>query len=394
MTMSVDTVVHNMPFPSEPVVELSATMGYLRENEPLARVRLRTGEMAWLVTRYEDVCFVLSDRRFSVAGATSSKPVDLSPLTAAFPDLLSMEDPLHRPARRVLSRALHALPEPSLGETFAGQLDDLLDMMIEKGSPADLMADYIKPGVKRFAAAWLGITADEIDQLLAMMLMSAEESATRVEEFKACLLGIFRAKRANPTDDLFSHIVAEYDADGSLSDENLIGIGLAAFAGAAHTPLSHLTYAIVTILRYPDQWALLCAQPELLESAVHECVRYGGHHEVDHLRITTEEVELVGVTLPVGSAVVTSIGAANRDLARFDDAGRFDITRDRTRHIGFGHGRHACIGNHIGTLMLRAALGGLSQRIPGMRLAVSDDEIVLANLNKHAKALLSLPVRW
>src|SRR3712207_1981815 len=73
-------------------------------------------------------------------------------------------------------------------------------------------------------------------------------------------------------------------------------------------------------------------------------------------RTTSREVTLHGVTTPAGGRVVLVMGAANRDERQFPDPDRFDVTRPRGRHLGFGEGVHGCLGAPLARLEARIAL--------------------------------------
>src|SRR3712207_6743363 len=73
-------------------------------------------------------------------------------------------------------------------------------------------------------------------------------------------------------------------------------------------------------------------------------------------RTTSREVTLHGVTTPAGGRVVLVMGAANRDERQFPDPDRFDVTRPRGRHLGFGEGVHGCLGAPLARLEARVAL--------------------------------------
>jgi cytochrome P450 len=105
----------------------------------------------------------------------------------------------------------------------------------------------------------------------------------------------------------------------------------------------------------PDQRALLRRDPSLIPGAVEEAMRWATPLQLT-ARTTAREVTLHGVTIPKGGRVVLVVGAANRDEREFSDPDRFDITRGRFRHVGFGEGVHGCLGAPLARLEARIAL--------------------------------------
>ncbi|HXT93830.1 MAG TPA: cytochrome P450, partial [Trebonia sp.] len=105
----------------------------------------------------------------------------------------------------------------------------------------------------------------------------------------------------------------------------------------------------------PEQREILRANPELIPDAVEEAIRIATPLQLVG-RTTSREVTLHGVTIPAGGRVVLVYGAANRDERRFADPDRFDVTRGKQRHLGFGEGMHGCIGAPLARLEAKIAL--------------------------------------
>jgi hypothetical protein len=105
----------------------------------------------------------------------------------------------------------------------------------------------------------------------------------------------------------------------------------------------------------PDQRELLRADPSLIPDAVEEAIRVATPLQLVG-RTTSREVTLHGVTIPAGGRVVLVYGAANRDERRFPEPERFDVTRGRQRHLGFGEGLHGCLGAPLARLEAKVAL--------------------------------------
>jgi hypothetical protein len=138
---------------------------------------------------------------------------------------------------------------------------------------------------------------------------------------------------------------------------------------AGHETTSNLIgNGVELLLRHPDQLALLREDPTLIDTAVEEVLRCESPNQLGN-RTVTEDTELRGVPLPLGSILTLCIGAANRDLAVFPEPERFDIRRTPNPHLAFGAGIHTCAGLNVARLEGQVAIGRLIARFPALRLA-------------------------
>jgi cytochrome P450 len=110
-------------------------------------------------------------------------------------------------------------------------------------------------------------------------------------------------------------------------------------------------------------------------------------------RIATEEIELSGVKIPAGAAVLPSIGAANRDARAIEEPDRLDLSRPEVAHLGFGAGVHHCLGAQLARMELQEALRGLVRRMPNLRVVVPESELRFKR-GMILRSLESLPVTW
>jgi cytochrome P450 len=137
--------------------------------------------------------------------------------------------------------------------------------------------------------------------------------------------------------------------------------------------------ALRQLLSRPSLWDDLRRRPSLIPQAVEEVLRFDSS-VVSGRRVTTRPVEVAGVTIPEGSAVVLLLGAANRDEAQFPDAERFDIHRpNAAHHLAFGFGVHYCLGAALARLEARVVLEVLTQRLPNLRLVPEQEVEFLPN---------------
>ncbi len=116
--------------------------------------------------------------------------------------------------------------------------------------------------------------------------------------------------------------------------------------------------AAAALLAHPEQLARVADDPGLLPGLVEEAVRFDAPVQLV-FREALRDAEIAGGRVPAGSTVVALLGSANRDERRFPEPDRFDVTRDPVRHLGFGFGKHFCLGASLARLEARVALEAL-----------------------------------
>jgi cytochrome P450 len=139
----------------------------------------------------------------------------------------------------------------------------------------------------------------------------------------------------------------------------------------------------------------LRADPTLVDAAVEELMRYLTVFNVGALtRTALEDIELDGVVIRAGEAVSVSLLGANRDGERFEHPDELDLRRGGRGQVGFGHGVHVCLGQHLARLELRTAFTRLLERFPTLHLAVPAEEIPLSGEWDFTFTVQRLPVAW
>jgi cytochrome P450 len=158
------------------------------------------------------------------------------------------------------------------------------------------------------------------------------------------------------------------------------------------TTANMLALGTFALLEHPEQLAELRADPELMPGAVEELMRYLSVVDVIY-RYAWEEISFAGETIPAGSTVVVSLGAANRDPRRFENPDKLDIHRNARGYIAFGHGVHQCLGQQLARLEMRAGFTGLLRRFPTLALAIPAEEVKLKT-DMNIYGVHELPVTW
>ncbi len=183
-------------------------------------------------------------------------------------------------------------------------------------------------------------------------------------------------------------LAAEEEGDRLTVGEVMSTLQLLLVAGN-ETTTNLIGNGLLALMRNPDQLELLQRDPDLIESAIDELLRYDAPVQATS-RIATEDVEIRGRTVRKGQNAFVLLGGANRDPERFPDPDRLDLTRSAEEHVGFGHGRHFCLGSNLARLEARYAIRGVVERFPNLKLA-TDELAWRKNIILHG--LMSLPVR-
>jgi cytochrome P450 len=170
-------------------------------------------------------------------------------------------------------------------------------------------------------------------------------------------------RRRRPTDDMMTVLIEAEVGGERLSDAEIGGFfNLLATAGN-ETVTKLLATAFYWLNAFPDQRRVLVADPSALPGAVEEFLRFDppSHYQG---RTLTRDVTLHGVTMPKGARVLIVNGASGRDPRKFADADRLDVRREIEVHLGFGYGRHVCLGAFLARMESRLALEEFLRRFP------------------------------
>ncbi|MFF3567810.1 cytochrome P450 [Nocardia jiangxiensis] len=330
----------------------------------------------YALSRFEDVNHTLIDHR----GFSSARGVVLEILKSGIeipPGVLIFEDPpIHDIHRKLLSRAftprkIHAL-ESRIREFTVRCLDPLVG-----GDSLDFVKDLGAVMPLRVVGMLFGIPEDYQRRVQqdgerfvrtergGQMTDNPDGPITDGQVFADFL----DWRIAHPADDLTTELLTvEFEDETGerrrlRRDELLMFMNVVAVAGA-ETTTRLIGWSGKLLSEHPDQRRRLVADRTLLPGAIEEILRFEPP-ALQAARYVTRDVEFHGQTVPEGSAILTLIGAANRDERHFGpDAAVFDITREPRQNLAFGVGAHFCLGNALARLEARIALEEIMNRFP------------------------------
>lgn len=341
---------------------------------------------AWLVSRYEDSAAVLRHPKTSVDRSQLGdlELLDLREelLEGIEVTLLMLDPPDHTRIRGLVNRAFTPRTVDALRPRIRAIVAELLDAVERRGDGAmDLVADLAYPLPVIVIAELLGVPAEDrerfkrwSDQLAVVLdpfstggdFRGVDQAFTESAEYFG---QIFEARRRDPKDDLVSRLVAAEENGARLSPVELLSVCMLILGAGHETTTGLIGNAVLALLRHPSEAARLRAEPALLPNAVEELLRYDSPVQMTDRIVLAEDLVLGGQLIPKGAQVVTLLGAANRDPARWPAPDALDLGRADPRSLAFGHGIHYCVGAALARAEAEIALGALLERFPNLRLA-------------------------
>ena len=372
-----------------------------QRTEPTFKIQPAFGGECWLVTRHADVRAMLGDSRFSRAATVDVDVARTQPYIQRAATIVGMDPPDHTRIRTLVSNAFTIRRVDALRPRAQQVVDGLLDDMEKAGSPVDVVAGLATPLPIAMICELLGVPFEDrsrfrgwADTFMTSTGHTVEQVMAAHGELTAYLAEMIDQRRHDATDDLLGALVHARDEGHALSEDELVQLGIALLVGGFETTTSQIAKFVLCLLLNPDQLRLLRDDPSLVPSAVEELLRLVPLAAGTAIAyVALEDVVLGGVTIRAGDAVTASSAAASRDPAVFTQPDELEVQRADNPHLGFGHGRHFCLGAHLARMELQVALGSLVQRFPKLELAVSRDDIAWKT-GSAVWGLQSLPVSF
>ncbi|MCC8251492.1 cytochrome P450 [Saccharothrix luteola] len=398
---AVTAAAHLMSYPAPRTCPFEPPPEYarLRAQEPVSRVRLTDGSIAWLVTRHRDARFVLSDPRFA-ANRHPAVPLRASGGAAGARPPVAVDGDLHAKARGSVGGEFTAERAGLLRPRVQELVDRRVDAMLAGGNPADLVGALALPVPSLVIGEQLGVPHEEQDlfQELTARLVRAgadeEEREAATAALRSYLADLVARKERVPGEDLLSRqVLARRERHGEVDRDALVDLARLLVVAGHEPTAGMISLGALALMRDPDQVAGLLAHPERVPGAVEELLRYFTVVEQFTARVAVADVEVSGVPVRRGEAVIVSAAAADRDEAAFADPDRLDLGRDARHHLAFGFGPHQCVGQHVARVQVQVALETLFRRVPGVRLAVAFEDLEFKH-ETHSRGLHELLVTW
>jgi cytochrome P450 family 142 subfamily A polypeptide 1 len=368
---------------------------WLRAHAPV----YRDPDGVWTLAKHHDIR-AAERQPMLFSNAHGSRPNG-----APQPSLIDSDDPWHAAQRRLVAQGF-THKQMQLYEGHVREVATrLVDQVATVGS-CDVVASIAKPLPMTLIGEMLGAEPADHDRLQHwsdQMIGGADDPVYVTDDvanaafaYIMFITEIIADRRLNPRDDLVSTLVHAAIDDGQSLDENhVIGNSLLLLVGGNETTRSAITGGMHALLTHPDQMALALASivdgsvgPTVIEEILRWVTPLNNMN-----RVTTQDVEVRGVTIPAGSQVLMSYISANRDEEVFEDPFRFDVTRDHNPHLSFGFGPHLCLGAQLARLELKIIFSEMLTRLHDIRLA-DPDFVAAYSHSSFVRGIQSLPITF
>lgn len=367
----------------------------LREHHPVFWDEV---SQSWLVSRYEHLRSLLRGQSLSFEYVQEQ----LGTFVGDGKLLVAMEGAEHASRRRLINPFFRGAGLAQYAETIEHRARTFLDPVWAREQsatsqgekrrgefdlvseftalyPVDIIADIMAlpaPDYARFRQ-WYAVLFACLGNFTGDPEVTRKGVQTKIEVGEY-LLPLIAERRDAAGDDLISQL-SRADGDGDrMTDEDIRSFLMMMLMAGGETTDHQIAMMMNTLIRHPDQLEALRADRSLMDAAIAESVRYDAIVRAIQ-RESLEDIELEGVTIPAGARVTLLLGAGNRDPRQFDHPEQFDIFRTdnptakafggSADHIGFGAGRHFCLGSQLARQEITIALNMILDHATDIRLA-------------------------
>ena len=331
----------------------------------------------WILSRYDDI--VQAARDWETFSSSQGNMIDELPGRAGA--TLGTTDPPRHDRLRAMSQA--AFARKNIEHLIAPTIeiaDRSLDRICE-AKAFEFVADFSSQITVGLLFRTMGLPErDHADIRRKVILAVSTDKSVKgrnpahvaaFKELSDFLTAEVAVRRANPRDDLITHL-AEAEIDGDRLSEREIVLTTATFVMAGVESLSSfMSMFALNLHDHPDARRRIVANATLIEPAIEESLRFNTSAQ-RFKRVVMRETTVHGQSMRVGDKVALAFGSGNRDRRKFPDPNVYDVDRRPQGHLGFGMGKHFCLGSQMARLVTAVAMKRFLARVPDYHLAAGE----------------------
>lgn len=395
---------------SSPVFKQEAYDIYkeLRDCSPVYPLSSGEKSQSWLITRYEDAISLLKDAKLMknienvfTQDEDVDVPISLENRELLRNHMLNSDPPDHNRLRSLAQKAF----TPKMIIQLEGQIQYIADTLlskIEHSNSINLVSDYAFPLPIMVISEMLGVPLEDQHKFKVWSqaiintphtLEDMQKNNQKLGEFAEYIQHLVSKKREKPADDLISALIKAESEGTKLNASELYSTITLLIVAGHETTVNLIANMTLALLEHPVQLQKLHQNPDLINSAIEEALRFYSPVELTTLRWTAEPFTMHGQDIQSKDRIIISVASSNRDERIFPDADVFDITRKNNRHIAFGHGSHFCLGAPLARLEAKIAISTLLHRLPNIQIQGAREQIKWKE-NYLMRSLEELPLKF
>lgn len=388
------------PLPDRPGISMD--MEYLQcfREQALIPVRLEGAVPAFVSTRNVDIKKIMTDARFSREAWKGSMLYARDPATMP---LLTCDPPLHTHRRRAVQADFTPLKAEQDRSHIQRIAEELVDAIDANQSSVDLIEVFARPFPYRVICDMVGLPWRDIDKFSPWVdaIMSigrftsdvVADAHKKMDEYVSEQIRIKQERLLSgvSVSDIIGHLLTASE-EKRLSLTEITMILHEIIIAGSETTVNHLAMCIYEVVRKSDMAEALRRDPQKIPAAVEEFLRWIWLSPIVGVpRVALTDVELSGGMIKAGQVVVPLIGPGNRDPDAFADADDLQLDRAPNHHLGFGVGRHMCLGLAHARVELQIGLATVLRKFSRLQLAVPEEQLEWRS-NMMIRGLWKLPV--
>lgn len=359
---------------------------------------------AWVLSRYEDVKFVLKSKQFKRDGLEQIFGVQHSSVKNSKhipPSMLRQDPPEHTRLRSSVNKCFTPSALSKLQDLIRKMINKILDD-VKEGQAFDVVKAIAYPLPITVICEIMNVPTDDqkkVYQYVKQVTRSfdilddlgSQAVINEGIEGRELLANYFRylinLRKDNLGDDLVSALLIA-NKNGQININELITMCVLIFISGHETTANLIGNGLHALIQFPDQWALLQRTPALIPAAIEEFLRY--ESPVQRLVcLAAEDVLLDGHLIKKNAIIIPLLAAANRDPAQFPEPDKLDVTRKLASHMAFGDGLHICLGMFLARMEAKIVFELILSKFKNIALT---EQGVVWNKTVTFRGLESLPV--
>lgn len=387
------------PFaPPQQMLDMSAVKG-------LSRVRIWDGSTPWLITGHDEARALFADARVSVDDRREGFPHwnegMLSTVHKRPRSVFTSDAEEHTRFRRMLSKPFTFKRVEGLRPAIQQVTDECIDSILAGPQPADVITGLALPVPTVVVSELLGVPYEDHEFFQHHANVGLARFATHEDTAKGAmglhkyLINLVEKKMEEPAEDAVSDLAERVKA-GEISVKEAAQLGTGLLIAGHETTANMIGIGVLALLQNPEQADFLrdTDDPKAIALAVEELMRYLSIIQNGQRRVAIDDIEISGETIKAGEGIIIDLAPANWDAKAFSDPDKLDLRRENAKEeVGFGYGRHQCVGQQLARAEMQIVFPTLLRRIPTMKLAIPFDDVPFKH-DRLAFGVYSLPVTW